>query len=462
MTMMSKTNLMSAKSAIAAAQELRAVMHGKVALPGDKAYASSRRIWNGAVDHRPALFALCEKAQDVQAAVYVARSYSLPLSVRGGGHDWAGRAICHNGLVIDLSQMRKVTVDAAAKVAMVAGGATAADVSATISQHGLAAVTGNVGAVGMAGLLLGGGYGPLTTRFGLALDNLLSAEIVLADGRLVTADASQNTDLFWALRGGGGNFGVVTSMCLRLHPVGELLAGIILFPWSEAESVLRGHAEVMSSAPDELSVLAGLLPAPDGSTVAFIGPIWSGEPAQGQKIMARLQRLGTPIQTQISPMSYSDLIGLYDAQVVNGRFYALKTHWLADLTPDVISTVAATGAARTSPLSFIALHHFHGVGTQVAPDATAFGLRREHFLMEIVAAWDPSGNEDGAVHRQWVCDLSSAIAPLALPGGYPNFLTPDNREQLGSAYGGNASRLRDLKRRYDPENVFSSTIPLPP
>lgn len=436
-------------------------MQGDVLLPDDDAYANACRIWNGAVEHRPALFALCETVKDVQTSVRVARTFGLPLSVRGGGHDWAGRALRHDGVVLDLSMMREVTVDSVKKIATVAGGAKAADVSAAASQHRLAAVTGNVGAVGMAGFLLGGGYGPLTTRFGLALDNLFGAEIVLADGRIVTADASQNTDLFWALRGGGGNFGVVTSMRIRLHSVNELLAGIILFPWSEAQSVLRGHAEIVSSAPDELSVLAGLLPARDSSPVVFIGPIWSGEPGQGREIMARLQSLGTPTLTQIGPTSYTDLIGIYDTQVVDGRHYALQTRWLADLTPDIISALVAAGIARTSPLSFIALHHFHGPGTQIAPDETAFGLRREHFLLEIVAAWDATSKEDSAVHRRWVSDLSSVLAPMALPGGYPNFLTSDDREQLGAAYGENGSRLRNLKRRYDPDNVFSSTIPIP-
>jgi FAD/FMN-containing dehydrogenase len=212
MTTIRKTNSKNAQSVSAAASDLRALMQGEVLLPGDDAYAKARQIWNGAVEHRPALFALCETVEDVQTAVRVARTHGLPLSVRGGGHDWAGRALRHDGLVIDLSLMREVTVDAATNTAQAAGGTTAADVSAAISQHGLAAVTGNVGAVGMAGLLLGGGYGPLTTRFGLALDNLLGAEVALADGRLVAADTSQNTDLFWALRGGGGNFGVVTSM----------------------------------------------------------------------------------------------------------------------------------------------------------------------------------------------------------------------------------------------------------
>src|SRR6516225_6558631 len=236
----------------------------------DDCYDDVRQVWNGAIDHQPAVFALCETVEDVQAAVQIARRYDFPLSVRGGGHDWAGRALRHGGLVLDLSRMRQVDVDAAGPVATVAGGAIASDVSGAARPYGLAAVTGNVGAVGMAGFLLAGGYGPLTTRFGLAVDNLLGAEVVLADGRRVWADATQNSDLFWCLREGGGNFAVVTSMRVRLHPVTEILAGFILFPWTEAEKVLRGHEEIMSSAPDELSVLAGELTGPNGRPALFL------------------------------------------------------------------------------------------------------------------------------------------------------------------------------------------------
>ncbi|HEY8015429.1 MAG TPA: FAD-binding oxidoreductase, partial [Dongiaceae bacterium] len=235
---------------LSAADELGRSMPGKVAPPGDDAYAHARQIWNGAVDHRPALFAFCETAEDVQSALQIARVHGLPLSVRGGGHDWAGRALRPDGLVLDLSGMRRVTIDAEARVATVEGGATAGDVIAAAAPHGLAAVTGSAGAVGMAGLTLGGGYGPLSARYGLALDNLLSVELVLADGRLVTADAATNPELFWALRGGGGNFGVVTAMRIRLHPLRELLGGLILFSWHEADAVLQGYAALAASAPD--------------------------------------------------------------------------------------------------------------------------------------------------------------------------------------------------------------------
>lgn len=448
-------------TASAAAKELRAVMQGKVVVAGEEDYARVLQIWNGAIEHLPALFAMCETVGDVRAAVQVAGAHHLPLSVRGGGHDWAGRSLRHRGLVIDLCQMREVEVDSFLKVAAVAGGATGTDVINAASPHGLAAVTANVGAVGMAGFLLGGGYGPLTTRFGLGLDNLLAAELVLADGRLVWADDTQNQDLFWALRGGGGNFGVVTSMRIRLHSIGELLAGTILFPWSEAVHVLHGYADLMSSAPDELSVLAGVFSEPDRGPFVLLAPVWTGEREKGAKFMARLKALGTPIVSQIAPMSYSDMLGMHTAKAPSGLHYALHTHWLASLSAEAISAVVDAGDALTSPLSFVAIHHFHGPGTGIAPDATAYGLRRNHFLMEIGAAWEPNAHFQAAAHRHWASNVSSLIAYFALSGGYPNFLTHEAPEQVAFAYGENAPRLCELKRRFDPENVFSSTTPLP-
>ena len=421
---------------------LRETMKGQTLLPSDPGYHQARQVWNGAVDRYPAALAMCETVEDVRAAVRAAGTNRMALSVRGGGHDWAGRALCDGGIVVDLTKLRDVQVDPVARIATIGGGATAGDLITAAAPHGLAAVTGNVGAVGMAGFLLAGGYGPLTTRFGLAIDNLLGAEVVLANGEVVTVDAEHNSDLFWAFRGGGGNFGVLTSMRLRLHPVDEVLAGIILFPWSQAESVLGGYAAVMASAAEELSVLAGLLPTAEGHPLVFLGPIWTGEPSEGRHIIERLERLGIPVHADVRPISYRDLIGLYDAQVISGRHYALKTRWLPDLTPEILSAVAAAGGARTSPHSFIAFHHFHGPGTRIDPSSTVFALRRDHFMMEVVAAWDPILGADCAHHHQWVFDLFTALAPHALPGGYPNFLTTDDVEQIGSAYGANASRLR--------------------
>jgi FAD/FMN-containing dehydrogenase len=443
-----------------AAYHLRAEMQGKVVLPGEEAYASLRQVWNGAVTYRPAMFALCECVTDVQAAVRVARAHRLPLSVRGGGHDWAGRALRDGGLVIDLTPMRQVQVDPVAKVATVAGGAKCRDVNTAV-PHGLAAVTAGAGPVGMGGFLLGGGYSRLSTRFGLGVDSLLAAEVVLADGRAVWADAERNPDLFWGLRGGGGNFGVVTSMRIRLHPLSEVLAGLILFPWSEAEAILREFAQIVSSAPDELSIQAGGLPGPDGNLLMALLPVWSGEQTRGEEVVGRLQKLGTAIETKVAPMNYAELAALRDDRIVNGRHRFLRTQWFADLTREMISTLVEGAAERTSPLTFIGLQHLHGEATRVAPEATAFAMRRTHFMLDIMAEWEPTSEAEGDVHREWASGLARALAPFALPGGYANFLTVYEHEQVSAAYGSNASRLREVKRQFDPDNVFSSAIPLP-
>jgi FAD/FMN-containing dehydrogenase len=445
---------------LAAAQELRMAMQGKVLLPSDTDYARARRIWNGAVCRYPALFARCETVDDVCAAISAARTHRLPLSVRGGGHDWAGRSLCQNGLVIDLSAMRQVRIDADRRVATVAGGATARDVATAAAHHGLVAVTGNCGDVGMAGLTLGGGYGLLSSRYGLAADNLLGAEIVLPDGHIVVASAHENADLFWALRGGGGNFGVVTSLQIGLHPARELLAGLILFPWRDADAVLRGYAQTMQTAPDDLAVLAGMLSTPDGEPALFLAPAWSGRFAEGAAAIAALQRLGEPLHTQIAPMSYTDLLAMFDAHVVSGQHYAIQTRWLAKLTPAAIAELVAAGEVRSSPLSLIAMHHLHGAASRIPPAATAFHLRQEHFLVEIVASWQRNGEAQRAVHQEWARRLSNALEPAALPGGYANLLGPNEKAQICAAYGRNAERLLKTKQKFDPDGVFSA-IPLP-
>lgn len=457
---MNVTNIRSA-SELTLAHELRGKMQGRVVLRGDNDYVQTRQIWNGAVQHQPELFAVCETSADVQAAVRSARGHGLTLSVRGGGHDWAGRALRHNGLVVDLSHMRRVEVDPNASVATIQGGATGVDVISATGPHGLVAATGNWGAVGMVGLTLGGGYGPLTSRYGLAVDNLLGAEVVLADGRLVYCDTHENPDLFWALRGGGGNFGVVTSMCVRLHPIRQVLAGRMLFPWPQAESVLGGYAEVIANAPDELSILGGVLSAPDGSQVVLLAPMWSGEAGQGEKLIVKLRQLGTPVVDKVGPMNYGDWLGMFAAVAPVGRYYAQRTRWLAQLTPAAISTLVAGAQRRSSPFSSILVGDFRGAATRVPLAATAFGLRKEHFMVGIGAAWEPTAEDDGENHRDWARTLSENLAPHALPGGYPNTLGPDDHEQTARAYGANASRLGAVKRLLDPDGVFTSAISLP-
>jgi FAD/FMN-containing dehydrogenase len=453
---------------LAAVLDLRNRMRGEIILPGADAYDLPgaddydrlRSVFNGAIDHAPALIARCETSKDVEAAVKMAREHGLRLSVRGGGHDWAGRAIRPGGLVIDLSRMRTVEVDPGAQIATFSGGATAADVIAAAGPYGLAAATGTAGSVGMAGLTLGGGYGPLLAAHGLALDNLLGVEIVLANGQRITADARQNPELFWAVRGGGGNFGVVTSLKVRLHLASQVRTGLILFPLAEAERVLRGYVEMARLASDALTVWSGILSGPDGTPVLFLAPTWSGETKAGEEAIAALCLLGTPVFNNVSLTTYEEMLRSLDASVISGRHYEIRNRWLPELTAEAVSMLIAAGRAMTSPFSIILLHHFRGAPMRVPPDATAFGLRREHFLIESIAAWEPEPIDRSAEHRRWAQNLSCALAPIALPGGYANLLGPDDREQIAYAYGGNLARLQDIKRRFDPDHVFSA-IPLP-
>jgi FAD/FMN-containing dehydrogenase len=429
---------------------------------GSRSYDDATDIWNGAVEYRPALVARCLNVQHVQAGLAAARENGVPVSVKGGGHDWCGRGIRHGGLVLDLSSMQKVSVNADSKVAVIEGGTLGAMASMAAESAGLAVVTGYSGAVGMPGLITGGGYGPLMTRFGLAADNLTGADVVLADGRHVSTDSEQNADLFWALRGGGGNFGVVTSMRVRLHELAGLVSGVVIFPWTDAQTVFRGYAEMMESAPDELSAAIVMSTGADGNPVIAVAPTWSGEPAKAHAVFERLQRLGKPVLTRMAPMTCSEMLAAYDtAQVVNGRHNEVRTRWLSHLSTDAIARLIEGFNARTSRLSSVVTHHFHGAGTRVSPAATPFGMRQPHFTALIYSTWEAGSDGDAARHRRWADDLSSQLAPLALRGGYANLLSPDAREQIEAAYGENGQRLREVKAKYDPKNVFSSAIPLP-
>jgi FAD/FMN-containing dehydrogenase len=414
-------------------------------------------IWNAAAQHRPALIVRPESSFDVQIAIRVARDRGMRLSVLGGGHDWLGRAVCDGGLVIDMSGMRSVTVDSRARIATAGGGVIAAGLIDAVAPYGLVAATGNCGGVGMTGLTLGGGYGPLNGRFGLASDNLVGAEVALADGRTVAADATHEPELFWALRGGGGNFGVVTSMRVRLHPLDRLIGGMIVFPWSQAATVWRGLGELLSTAPDELTVLSGLLCDPDGNPAVFLAPAFSGDHRCGEAAVDKLVKLGTPLTTQVAPVTYREWLSLFDAWSVRGQCWAIRTRTVAGYTPGVIDTFREAGRALTSPPSGISIHHCHGASTRVTSDQTAFANRRPHFVVEIVASW---GTGDGATHRAWADAVSAALAPHAQPGGYANLLGPDDHDQIANAYGENAIRLAAAKAQYDPDGVFTA-IPLP-
>ena len=440
------------------AAELRRSLQGSMRAAGDDGYDQARTVWNGAVDHRPALVARCADTDDVATVLAAARRYGFPISVRGGGHDWAGRAIRQGGVVIDMSAMRTVRIDPTSAVAHIEGGVLAGELLDAAAAHGLAAAAGAVRGVGMIGMTLAGGYGGLIGRFGLALDNLLSAEVVLADGSRVVAGPDGDNELWWALRGGGGNFGVVTSARFQLHPLGPVIGGMVMYPFEQAQQVLRGYREILAAAPDALTVMAGFLTGPSGAPVVFVAPTWSGDLDAGETAVAPLTQLGTPVMSALQTIPYPQLLRMFDAGSAAGNQYALGTRWLPELTDEAITALAEGALTRPSPLSLLAVHQFHGAATRVSSDATAFAVRQPHLLAEVIAAWLPT--DEAEQHLAWVEDATSALAPRSIPGGYPNILGPADAERSGLGFGGNVGRLRAAKRRYDPDNAFTAIAAL--
>ena len=434
---------------------------GRVSRPGDDGFAVATAIWSKQVGRMPRAVVHCRTPEDVQSAVRAARDCDLALSVRGGGHDWAGRALCH-GIVIDLSGMNSVIVGSHGHIARIGGGTCASDVAAVTDPLGVAVAAGSCGAVGMAGLTLGGGYGPLIGRFGLALDNLLAAEVVLADGRTVTADHHDESELFWALRGGGGNFGVVTAMHVGLHDLPSVRSGMLVYPFSEAKAVLERCADVAASAPEELTVQIVFVTSPDGAPVVLIVPTWSGLPEEGEAQVAPFLELGTPLAGAVDTISYGASLAAFDAFIVNGQRTFMETCWLPALDSGSIDLFVEAMATAVSPGCAIITHEFKGAASRVPVDATAFGLRRDHVLVEILAAFvDRSDKVEEQRHQQWARATREAFDTRALPGGYSNLLAADDTDRAAKGYGRNAERLIEAKRHYDPANVFNSAIPLP-
>jgi FAD/FMN-containing dehydrogenase len=431
-----------------------------VITPNDTTYEEARRVWNGAVDQYPALIVRPSNVQEVIEALAMANRHGVPVAVRGAGYDWAGRSVREGALIIDLARMAHVEVNPAARTARVGGGATSAQVMVGCSTHGLVPITGAIGGVGFAGFTLGGGYGPLTPGLGLGLDTLLAAELVLANGAIVRSDAKVDSDLFWAIRGGGGNFGVVTSLTVRLHPLSEVRAGKALYPWTGAAETIVAWGERMAEAPDALAATLALIAAPDGKPAIALAPCWQGSPNEGAAAISSLLTLGTPIMAKVEPMPPASLFALFEANAVPRRRYAQQTRWLPTLTEGAVSALIGAAERRTSTLSAIALQSFHGVPTRVFADATAFPVRQRHFLVSIVAAWEEDSPEADARHAGWARDTSASLEPFALPGGYANLLGPEETAQLANVYGANLDRLRVIKRRVDPNNRFTANGPI--
>jgi FAD/FMN-containing dehydrogenase len=420
------------------------------------AYADAQnRIYNAAIDFAPRLIVTPESTADVRAAVLSTRKQDVTLSVLSGGNDWSGRSV-QGDVVIDLTRMQQVLIEG--NIAVVGGGATLARLAQAAEPRGLAAATGSMGHVGVAGLTLGGGYGPFTGRFGMALDNLVGAEVVLADGRVVQTDADSEPDLFWALRGGGGNFGVVTTMRIRLHPQSSVSAGTIAFPLGQASDVLRRYGGLVKRFPDELTETLGFQQGPDGSVLLVMLHAWSGAESDDTHVLNLVTGLGDPVLVQVQRQSPARMLVEVDALLAMTKSKLVtRTVTVPQLGSEVVEKMVEAMKQRPSPLSYIGMHPFHGAPEHIPLTSTAFGIRQRHVLIGIFATWI---GDDDAENRAWADSTAAALQPHALPSAYPNYFGDDSPGQAAVAYGPNGRRLLELKARYDPAGVFQA-ISLP-
>jgi len=431
---------------------LSARLSGTVIRRGDTSYDEARKVWNGMIDRSPALIARCSSIADVVAAVNFAREHGLLVAVRGGGHNAGGLGSCDDGLVIDLSGMRGVAVDAARRIARVQGGARWREFDAATHPHGLATTGGLISTTGVGGLTLGGGLGWLMRSYGLAADNVVGVEIVTADGQVLRADATENPDLFWGVRGGGGNFGVVTTFEFRLHPVSTVYGGMLVFPVARAPEVLRRYRDLASSAGDELTTFAGLMTSPDGIPIVAVISCYNGPAAMGEKAIRPLRDLG-PVADQVAEMPYPAIQSMLDDGFPPGLQVYWRSDFLSGLPDDAIDTLCDQFAAVTSPLSALLIEQFGGAVARIPADETPFEHRGALFNYAIIARWtDPA---TASTHIDWARRASDAVQPFASGGVYVNYLGAEGNERIRAAYGpAKYERLVTLKRKYDPTNLF--------
>jgi FAD/FMN-containing dehydrogenase len=434
--------------------DLRGRLRGQLVISADPHYEDARRVWNGNVDRRPALVARCAGAADVQQAVAFARSHNLLVSVRGGGHSAPGHGTNDGGLVIDLSPMKGIRVDPEARTAIVQGGVLWRELDHETQAHGLATTGGTVSNTGVIGLTLGGGLGWLMGKHGLAIDNLIWADVVTADGAFRKASASDDADLYWALRGGGGNFGVVTAAEYRLHPVTEVLGGLVIYPLDQARAVLRFYRDFCHTLPDEAEAYAAVLTAPQGMPVAALLLGYNGSVADGERVLAPARRFGKPIADVVGPMPYGARQRLLAEP---NATHGLHRYWRSALTeriPDaLIDTIVESAASFSSPMSAFIFFHMHGAATRVASTATAFAPRKPLWDFDAIGQWAEA--RESATHIDWVRSSWGDLEPHLQGTAYVNHLAADDRpEKVRASFGENYGRLRTLKAKYDPTNLF--------
>ncbi len=443
----------------ASTEGLRANLGGELVRPGDDGYDETRRVFNARIDKRPAMIVRCAGAADVIHAVDFARTHDLLVAVRGGGHSVAGKSVCEGGLLIDLSAMKGIRVDPARRTARAEPGLRLGEFDRETQAFGLATTLGVVSNTGLAGLTLGGGIGWLNGKHGLACDNLLSVDVVTADGRFLTASTSENEDLFWGVRGAGANLGIATSFQYRLHPVGPVLGGMVLYPLSEAREVLRSYFEFASACPDEVSTAVVLLTDPDGNPLVAVVACHCGPLAEGEKALAPLRTFGSPVADLIRPMAYVEMQCLVDESWLPGHQHYWKAGYVRALTDEAIE-VMAEYASAPSPMSCVFMQQTHGAASRVDPAETAFPHRHEQHDFGVYSIWDdPADSEKNVL---WARDFFEAMRPHLKRGVYVNSLGEEGEERVRAAYGPNYERLGALKDKYDPTNFFRLNQNIPP
>jgi FAD/FMN-containing dehydrogenase len=455
--------------AVGTLQKLTETLSSEVIVDTHPRYDETRKVWNGLIDHRPAAIVRCGSADDVARTIEFTRGAGLPLSVRCGGHNVAGSSVCDGGIVIDLSLMRTVSVHEQALRATVGGGALWADVDGATSPHGLATTGGLISHTGVGGLTLGGGIGWLMRRYGLACDNLTGAEVLTADGRVLRANDQDNPDLYWALRGGGGNFGVVTEFEFSLHPVSTVLAGMVMFDAKDAPAVLRAYRDYVDDCPDELTTMTAFITAPPapfvppdvvGRPVVAVLVCHCGDVASAHESVAPIPGFAAPLVQMLAPMPYSAWQGALDEGAPHGILAYWRTEFLGGLSDAVIDVLVDHASRDPSPLGQVHVHHLEGAVARVGEHDTAFARRYAPFLVNIPAGWfDPAETEQNV---SWVRDFSDALRPLSTGEAYTNFVGTDELQRVDAAFGVNLDRLRQVKRTYDPDHVFRGNLSIAP
>ena len=443
-------------------RELRNSIAGSVVVPSDSAYDEVRQIWNAMIDRRPAVIVQCANADDVVQALAFGQQNGLEISVRGVGHNIAGNSICDDGLMVDLSTMRDVVVDADARRATVQPGATLGDVDKATQAHGLALPTGINSTTGISGLTLGGGFGWLTRKYGMTIDSLVAADVVTVDGRKLRASADDNPDLFWGIRGGGGNFGVVTKWEFDLHSVGpQVVAGLIVYPYAQARQVLEGYRAFAEAAPRDVTAWVVMRKAPPlpfltedvhGREVVVIALCHCGDAARAETDIAPLQGLGTPHGVHVGPMPFADWQQAFDPLLTEGLRNYWKTHNFTGLSDAALDTIIEYAGQLPTPGCEIFIAHVKGVAEDVPSASTAYLARDVKFVLNVHTRWEDASDDQAIV--AWARKFFQATKPYASGGAYINFMTGDEAERIDAVYGENLARLQAIKRKYDPQNVL--------